>query len=145
MKITLRTILESLNNTFVDNRIIKTQSYTDAVITDKTITVSGINEIFPTNCYIQVLGSVFNNNFHKITATGSNFITSDTIVIDPRKAITVKACLIPQEILDFAALDHTIPTLKSEKIGDYSYTTDTPGINTYIQSNLSAYYKAVVI
>ncbi|MCP4393642.1 MAG: hypothetical protein GY804_05170 [Alphaproteobacteria bacterium] len=143
--LTLKFILDTLNNDFSDNRIIKRQKYTKAVITNGKITVKGINAIFPVNCYIKVSGTVFNNNYHKITASGNDYIEATTLVADSIKKVVVKACLIPKEILDFSLIDHKVPALQSETIGNYSYTTTTPGVEAFIKSKLAPYYQAVRI
>lgn len=141
--LSLKFILDTLKNNFTDNRIIENQNYTEAVITSGKIAADGIDTIFPIGCYINVVGSVFNNNYFKVTASGTDYIEATGIVLDPKTCITVKACLIPQEVIDFSLIDHKIPTLDSESIGNYSYSTSTPGVEGFVKNSLSPYFKAV--
>ncbi len=141
--LSLKFILDTLHNDFSDNRIIKTQYYTDAVITDNTITVKGIELIFPINCYVKLEGTVFNNNVFKVSASGTDYITLTGVVADIRKEFSVRACFIPDDVVTFSTVDHKIPTLDSESIGAYSYSTSTPGAEGFIKSKLAPYYNAV--
>jgi len=143
--LSLKLVLDSLYNDFSDNRIIEEQIYTDAVITDGKITVSDINTVFPINCYIKVSGTVFNNNFFKITGSGVDYIEAAELKEDPIQCIKVKACFIPDEVINFTTIDHKVPTLDSEKIGNYSYNTSTPGVESFIRRSLSPYYQGVRI
>ena len=145
--LSLKLVLDTLRNNFSDNRIIPFQCYSDAVITDGKITASNINEVFPVNCYVKIEGSVFNNNYFKITANGTDYIEAAELVADPINKITVKACFIPDDVINFALNTNLedIPTKKSEKIGSYSYTNDSTGVQSFIRDSLNPYYQGVLI
>lgn len=145
--ISLKLVLDTLRNTFADNRIIPFQNYSDAVITSDTITAEGIEEIFPINCYIKIEGSVFNDNYFKVTGNGTDTITVDGLVPDIKTEFCIKACFIPDDVINFASNTSLsdIPLLKSESIGSYSYATEKEGIENYIMNSLSPYYQAVII
>ncbi len=141
--LSLKFLLDTLNNDFSDSRIIKAQSYTDAVMTADTITVDLIDTIFPVGCYIMLCGTVFNNKVFKVTASTTGAITVNGVVVDPITKFRVKACLIPDEVLTFSETEHKIPMLDSETIGAYSYTASSPGVESFVRKSLSPYYNAV--
>lgn len=141
--LSLTFILDTLKNDFSDNRIIKTQNYKDATITANTLTANGIEEIFPVGCYVRLDGTVFNNKVFKVSASGTNFITLDGLILDPKSEVCVKACLIPQEVIDFSLVEHKVPMLDSESIGAYSYSTSTPGVKGYVRKTLAPYYNPI--
>ena len=143
--LSLKFILDTLNNHFSDNRIIEKQCYTDAVITDGRITAEGVDSIFPVNCYIMIENSVFNNKVFKVSSSGTDYIEATGIVEDIRTEFNVKACLIPDEVVSFSEVEHIIPSLDSENIGNYSYSTTTPGVKGFIRSKLTPYYNGVRI
>ncbi len=143
--ITLKTVLDTLNNNFVDNRIIETVEE-EAVIIDGRITATGVNAI-PVNAYFIIEGTIFNNEVYQVTASGTDYIEASDILADPSTDVEVKTCIIPKAVLDFVTeyAIKPIPTLKSETIGNYSYSTDKEGVKGFIINQLSAYYNGVRI
>lgn len=147
MMLTLRLVLDTLNNYFVDNCIVESIT-AEATITAGRISIADIQETFPVNAYFIVDGTIFNGEVYKITASGTDYIDADNIVAEPTKTVTIKACLIPKAVTDLVDeyATKSIPTLyKSEKIGNYGYSTDLEGVKGFIINKLKPYYQGVSI
>jgi hypothetical protein len=144
--VTLRLVLDTLKNYFVDNRVIESKSI-EAVITDGKVTAADINETFPINCYFMLEGTIFNREIYKVTGVGTDYIEAADIIADPSTDVCIKACLIPKPVLDFYTEYSTkgMPMFKSEKIGSYSYSTDKEGVEGFIINSLKPYYNGVII
>ncbi len=144
MKFSLKFLLETLNNNFVNNKVIKNKTQT-ATITNGRITSDGIDSMLPAGCYFLIEGSIFNHEVYKVATSGTGYVEDSTLIAETERMVTIKACLIPKAVIDFSAEEHTIPTMKSESIGNYSYSTDNPGVQAMLHAKLGAYYQAVVI
>ena len=144
--ITLKTVLDTLKNYFVNNQVIESKTI-EAVIINGRITATDINETFPINVYFMLEGTIFNNEVYQVTGSGANYIEAADILLDPSTDVCIKACLIPKAVLDFVTkyTTKTIPIFKSEKIGTYSYSTDKEGVEGFIINSLKAYYNGVII
>lgn len=144
--VTLRLVLDTLKNYFVNEQIIQSKII-EATITNGKVSAADIEQTFPVGVYFMLEGTVFNNEIYKVEASGAGYIDSSDIVEDPAVDVCIKACLIPKAVVDFVTEYSTkpIPNFKSERIGNYSYTTDKEGLEGFIINSLKPYYNGVII